>query len=165
MPESKVLRPGGSPPQTLRPDSELAWRWLGWLGVLLTVVGAGDLALAWYPPGFGRPAWEFATIAASFSGLPLVTMGLAALLGSAAARGIRWMVRLVSWLCIVAGLLVLAAFVLFLTDVPIALRGSPAEVMVGVKKAIAKTSLLGVSFGSAYLVAGFAGLRHARLRR
>src|SRR5688500_7396536 len=80
-------RAGRAAPVELRQDPIRAWGWLGWFGGVITLVAAGDLALAWYPFRVGVPEWEFGTIAASFAGLPLLTMGLAALLGSMLARG------------------------------------------------------------------------------
>ena len=136
------------------------WKWIGWLGVLLAVVGLGDFVLAWYPLRFGVAEWEFGTVASTFAGLPLVTMGFAALLASGLARGRGWLVRLMGWWLVLFGVVVLAALVVFLTDVPIALRAVTGDAALGIKKAIAKTTMLGVVFSAAYVVSGASALRY-----
>ena len=152
----------------LQQDPERAWAWLGWFGAVITLVALGDLALAWYPLNLGVPEWEFGTIAASFAGLPLVTLGLAALLGSMMARGRRIGVQVVAWLMLSLGLWVLAALLVFALDIPMALSVVSPEVAVGLKKAIVKTLMLGVVFSAGHVIAAVAALRHvtgARSRR
>ena len=124
MPEQKVLvREEGSKkrPKVLPPDTEAAWKWVGWIGLLLMVVGLSDFLLAWYPTKFGSPEWEFATVAQTFSGLPLVSIGVAGLLGSALALGRRWLLWAVIGL-LSAGVLVLLA--IRLGSNPQALQGT-----------------------------------------
>lgn len=163
MPEQKVLvreersRPKSRP---LSAQPAVAWKWLGWLGLLLAIVGLGDFAIAWYPLNLGSPEWEFGTVSATFAGLPLVTMGIAALLGSGLARGTKWLVLVVAWAMLGLGLLIGAMYLIFLLDVPMALRTVEGVAEVGIKKAIVKTSLLGVSFGVAYLGIAVAVLKH-----
>lgn len=137
---------------------------MGWFGLLLAFAGLGDLVIAWVPLRFGSPEWEFGTIVATFAGLPLVTVGFAAMLGSALARGVRWQVRTLAWVVLVSGMFLAAAYALFLTVMPIAIRGAPEGVSIGVTKAVAKTSLLAVGFVTAYLVAGAQALRKLRSR-
>lgn len=148
----------------LAQDPDSAWRWVGWFGLLLAVAGFGDLAIAWVPFRFGSPEWEFGTVVATFAGLPLGTMGLAAMLSSALARGVRWQVRTLGWVLLAAGVLLAAAYTLFLTVLPIAVRGAPQGLSIGVTKAVAKTSLLSVGFVTAYIVAGARALRELRSR-
>jgi hypothetical protein len=57
--------------------------------------------------------------------------------------------------------MIVGAFMVFLLDVPLALRSVQGPAHRGLLKAIAKTGLLGVLFSVAYLVAGIVGLRHA----
>jgi hypothetical protein len=130
--------------------------------VVLVLAGLGDLALAWYPLGFGRPEWEFTTVAQTFSSLPLVTVGLAALLGSAVARGNKWLTIGVAVFLAVWALLLLVGLGLFLTNVPLAFRAAQGLALTGVKKAVAKTVWLGAVFLTAYGWAAFAALRHVR---
>jgi hypothetical protein len=146
--------------RTTAPSAEVAWRWIGWFALLLTVTAIGDWTLAWLPFRFGSPEWEFGTIAATFSGLPLLTMGFAGLLGSAISRGIRWQVIVTSWLMILFALMILSALVIFLLDVPIALRAVSGPARLGIFKAIAKTGLIGLLFPTGFLVAAVGALRY-----
>lgn len=148
----------------LRQDPDSAWRYVAWFGLLLAVAGFGDLVIAWVPLMFGSPEWEFGTVVATFAGLPLGTMGLAAMLGSALARGMRWQVRLLGWVVLGLGILWAAAYTVFLTVLPIAVRGAPEGSSIGVSKVVAKTSLLAVAFVTAYVVAGVQTLRKLRSR-
>ncbi len=140
---------------------EKGWRAVGWFGLLLAGIGLGDIALAWIPTSFGTPEWEFGTVAASMAGLPLVTMGLAALVGSGFAQGSRWMLRMSGAFLVLMALAVGAAFLLFLLDVPLALKSAPPEALLAIKKAIAKTGMLAVGFSGAYVVGGIAALTYA----
>ena len=143
----------------LAANPEQAWRALAWLGGLLAVVGLGDFLLAFIPWGTG-PEWEFGTVAAVFAGLPLPTLGLAAILGAAYARGKRRTILGMGVVLLLLAVAVAWMLVTFLTDIPIALKsGAQAEVMLGLKKAMVKTALLGVLFGFAYVVAGVKALR------
>jgi hypothetical protein len=164
MREPRVLvrDAAGKSGRLMAPDSAGAWRWIGWLGLVLAVVGLWDFALTWYPANWGSPEWEFATVTASYSGLPLPTMGLLALAASAIARGVRWQVRLLSIGLIGFAIALLLGFVLFLTTVPVALTSVEGIALVGIKKAIAKTAMIAVMFPGAYLAAGVVGLGHLR---
>ena len=161
MAESKVLvRDEGKKPRPVTPpDTASAWRWIGAFGLVLAIVGLGDFVLAWYPSNFGAPEWEFATVTASYSGLPLPTMGLTALIASAIARGVRWQIRLLSVGLVLFAVALIAGFMLFLTTVPVALGAVQGVPLLGIKKAVAKTTLLAIAFPGVYLVAGVVGLR------
>jgi len=135
---------------------------MGWCGLILTLAGLGDFLLTWVPPEFGSPEWEFGTIAASFSGLPLVTMGFAALLGSALARGVRGQVLAIGLVLAGLGIALLGALGLFGLTIPVALSAVEGVARMGIMKAIARTVLLGVLFTTGYLFAGIAALRRFR---
>lgn len=143
-------------------DPYNAWRLVGWFGVLLFLVGMGDFTLAFVPMAWGSPEWEFGTVASVFAGLPLTTIGLAAVLTSGLARGKRGLVLGSGLLVLLLSLVILVLLVVFLTDVPVALKTVQGEVLLGVKKAIVKTVLLGFLFGVAYLYAGIRALRSVR---
>jgi hypothetical protein len=152
-------------PKGLMSDSHRAWRWIGWLSLVLALAGLGDWVIAWIPMRFGSAEWEFGTIVASFSGLPLVTMGFAGLLASAIARGVRWQILAIALVILLFALLIAIASVVFLLDVPVALQAVGGGVArLGILKAIAKTGLLGALFFFTYLVAGVAALRHTSSR-
>lgn len=154
-----------SRPKAHTSNSDRAWRWVGWFSLVLALAGLGDWFIAWIPLRFGSAEWEFGTVAATFSGLPLVTMGFAGLLGSAIARDIRWQIIAVSSVVLLFALFVLLASVVFLLDVPVALGAVGGVARLGILKAIAKTGLLGSLFFVAYAVAGVRGLRYALSRQ
>lgn len=154
-----VIDPRGKA-AALIPNADRAWQAVGWLGGILAVAGLGDFVLAFIPTAFHSPEWEFATVASVFAGLPLPTLGLAAILASGYARGHRRMVLTTGTLLLVLGAAFLWLLIVFLTDVPIALKsGAEGAVLLGLKKAIAKTALLGLLFGLAYLVSGIRAVR------
>lgn len=142
-----------------------AWRPAGWFGLLFVIIGFSDMALVWYPLRPGNPSWEFGAVDLTFSSLPILAIGLGACLVAALARGRARLAGFFAVVSILLGLLCIMAYLLFLSDVPLALRNSPPEVLTGVKKAIYRTSLFGVAFTSAFLGAGIAVLRHLRAVR
>jgi hypothetical protein len=161
-PEPAVVRGSNTRPREGGAAVLDAWRWIGWLGLALTVVAVGDLLLTWIPLQVGSPEWEFGTIAASFSGLPLVTIGLAALLGSALARGIRWQLTGLAVVLIALALAVVGALIVFVLVVPVALSAVEGPARTGILKAIVRTALLGLVFSMAYAGAAIGALRQAR---
>lgn len=164
MAESRVLVPdSGKGKRSLLgtvPDKDKAWWLVGWLGIVLLVVGIGDFFLGWYPTNFGSPEWEFATVVSTFSGLPLVTMGFAAMLGSAMARGRKVTLLITAVGLALFTLFLAAAFLIFLLDVPLALGAVEGVAALGVKKAIFKTALIAVAFGGGYAITAIVILKH-----
>jgi hypothetical protein len=163
-PESVVIVREARPADRRRPvpDEDGAWKWVGWFGLVLATVGLTDFALTWLPMELGRAEWEFGTIAASFSGLPLVTMGFAGLLGSALARGVRWQLVAMTVVLLGMALFLVGALVVFVLVVPVALGVVEGAARTGILKAIARTLVLGVVFVAAYVAAGIGSLRQAR---
>jgi hypothetical protein len=138
-----------------------AWRLLGWFGLLLAVVGFIDVALQWYPASFKSPEWEFGTVAGSVATLPLLTIGLMSLLASFLARGHRSGVMAMAVVFAVLLVLVVGAFLLFLSDVPLALKASsPTPMAVTIKKSIVRTSVMAIGFGVGYLSAVVVSFRY-----
>jgi len=148
----------------LAPDTDQAWRWIGWYAFILTLVGLGDWFLALVPPHFGNPEWEFGTIASVLTGLPLVTMGFAGLLGAGVARGQRWLVILMSWLLLAFAVMIIGVLIVFLLDVPLALRAATPLTQSGLLKIVAKTAMVGFLFSVAYIVAAVGALRRLRAK-
>lgn len=166
-----VLGVGGQRP---RPDeggrartysTAFAWRPLGWFGLLFLIIGIADMALVWYPLRLGNPSWEFGAIDLSFSTLPLLTIGLGAALAAALARGKRKTAAALAGFALLLALVCIGGYLVFLSDVPLALRNSPAELLQGVRKAIFRNTIFAVSFTTAYLGVGIAVLRHLRASR
>lgn len=137
-----------------------AWRSIGWFGFLLAAIGTADALTNWFPLAFQSPEWEFATIATTFGSLPLVTMGLAALLGAAFALGNRRGALVMALLLLVLGLVVLGLYALFMTNVPMALQataGRPGSLPI--RRGIMRTSIMGLGFSVGYLAAAVFSLR------
>ena len=141
------------------PQPDVAWRWIGWFGLVLAAAGLTDLALVLVPPSFGSAEWEFGTISQLVSGLPLATMGLAGLFGAGMALGKRWLQLTVGIVLLVGTLVLVGLLVLFLSHVPMALGVVQEPALTGVKKAIVKTVALGSYFGVAYGAGAFWALR------
>jgi len=142
------------------PSMSTAWKAIGRFGFLLAVIGLFDAALHWYPLAFHSPEWEFGTVATTMGALPLPTIGLAAMLGSYLARGVRWGIVTMATILLVLGVAVLAAYALFLLDVPLAMKAATGPAALTLKKAIVRTTVMGPGFAIAYLVAAVAALRH-----
>lgn len=157
-PDPRILT--NTPPRTATPDAGAAWRWIAWLSLILALAGLGDWILAWVPLRFGSTEWEFGTIVSSFAGLPLITIGFAGMLGSAIARNVRWQAIVVSVAMLAFAAWILAASIVFLLDIPIALRAVQGFAKLGIMKAIAKTGLLAVLFLVGYSVAGVGAIRY-----
>lgn len=141
-----------------------AWRVLGQFGFLLAVIGGIDIALHWYPPAFRSAEWEFGTIATTLGSLPLPTMGLLAVLASALARAVKGNLIALSVVQIVLAVFVAACLMVFVLDVPLALRavGQP-NIPVGaaeeMKRTIARTLAMGVGFGIVYAYGAVVSIR------
>lgn len=135
-----------------------AWQILGLLGLLFSLVGGVDLALAVWPVAFRDPTWEFGTAVTLLNGLPVVALGLGLGLTSAVCLRKAGLSRVVAavfgGLCVV----VLLAGFLLLTTAPIALRGaSDPVVFLGIRKAIAKGGALTVIYASVFGWLAFQG--------
>jgi len=138
-----------------------AWRLLGWFGLLLAAVGFVDVALQWYPASFKSPEWEFGTVAGSLATLPLLTIGLMSLLASFLARAERAGVVTMAVVFAVLLLFVVGSFLMFLSDVPLALKASAATPMVyTIKKSIIRTSVMAIGFGAGYFAAAVVSFRY-----
>lgn len=105
-----------------RASAETGWLTLAAAGWSLLLMGAIDLSLAWIPPRIGQPDWEFGTISAMLNSLPVPTIGAALALGASAALGRRGAVGAVAaWSALVC-LFLSVAVVLYVLDIPLALR-------------------------------------------
>jgi hypothetical protein len=143
------------------PDTMRAWQWAGRLALVLTVAALADWAIALVPPSFGQLEWEFGTLTAIMSGLPLVAIGFAGILASELARGRRTGIIVASVATLLLAFAILGGLILYSLDAPVALSSVQGVAHLGVSKAIAKTLTMGILFLIAFSVAGIAGLRHA----
>ncbi len=139
------------------PDPVLAWSILSWAGVALALMAGGDILLAWVPPAFGNQDWLLSTMATSFNSLPLLVLGMTALLSGAVGRGDPRFVLVASVAVTVAGLAILALTLGFWTQLPAAfeaLAGGNPEIGPAFRRAVIRMSVFGTVFGVTLLGAG-----------
>jgi len=146
----------------IRPWSEAAkYRVAGWLGVVLVAAALSDYLLALYPWGMGSPEWELATIGSIVQGLPLFSIGLAALWVSAGGVGARWLLLTVGWSLVVVAVVLFGALIVFATNIPVALKATQDVARIGIEKLVARTLFMGFLFDAAYVVAAVVTLKQA----
>lgn len=148
---------------------QTAWRALGRVGLVLAVVAGFDIALRWYPLSLRSPEWEFGTVAMTFASLPLVTVGLVAGLASAMARGARVTAAVMAGVFCMMALFVVAALLLFMSDVPLALsavvsQNAPAAAILEMKRTIARSFVMGAGFAVIYVYGSVVSLRYLMRR-
>lgn len=136
------------------------------VGCALLVMGATDLLLAVIPLRVGNVEWEFGTISAVVNGMPVPAMGAALVAAGAMARdSITGVAAIMVWSVVLSALL-LGCGVLFVLDIPVALRAvTEATAREPLKSAILKTivglvTYLALWMFLTYLCARF--LRHTR---
>jgi len=87
------------------------------------------------------------------------------LLASFLARGERSGVVAMAIVFAVLLVFVVGAFLLFLSDVPLALKASgPTPMAVTIKKSIVRTSIMAIGFGAGYLAAVVVSFRYLSRR-
>lgn len=155
---ASVATPAATPGS---PGQISAWRILGWLGLAYLLMSLIDLALGWYPIGFGSPEWEFGTISATMAGLAIPTLSLYLILGSAVAQDRKNMARAVGVAMIVIAVSIAILCVIYLTSVPIALNAVAANPVVhlGLEKAVIKSLMLFAGYEILYVVGAVRALR------
>lgn len=132
--------------------------------MLLAVIGFTDVALYWYPPSFGTPEWEFGTVASAFGALPLATIGLAAVVGAVLVNQTRTAMVVTAGVLLLLATLIGIAFGMFLMNVPLALPAAEGPQGPAIYRGIVRTTVKGLGFGSAYVVAGIVLLRRLQSR-
>jgi len=143
---------------------QTAWRYGGWLGLVLAVVGGVDIALRWYPLAFRSPEWEFGTIGITVAALPLFSIGLVLLLAASLARASRVGALVLAVVFSLVAVLLLAILMLFLLDVPLALQAPDARLLLDVKKTILRTLVMGAAFEAMFVGSAVISFRYV-LRR
>jgi len=164
MSAAKILvRAEGKGRAPLAPDPETGWSLLGGVGWLFTVVAAADLALAWYPIGFGNAEWEFGTATTTLEHLPLLAVGMALVFGSAVARGSKGMLKAISTLLVILALAVIGAGLLLGRNIGIATATVTDPVIrVGLNRSILQSLVQAVVYPVAFGWLGIKGWIHAR---
>lgn len=138
------------------------WSMLGWVGLVLIVIGGQDLLLALIPLKVGNPEWEFGTVTAALNGMPVLSMGLALVLGWAAVSGRKWLLRTVAVVLLLLAAVVLVAFTLYALTVPMALKSvTQPDIELGLQKAIAKTAVQAVLYPLVFVAMGIAAFRYS----
>jgi hypothetical protein len=154
----------GSPP--VRGSPEVVWAILRLAGFALAVVGLFDLGLTWIPLRFGVREWEFGTVTASLNALPVVTMGLALLLGGAIPVGKRLVARGVAVLLLGLAFCIVAAALLYATNLPFIFEAAREPALAeGVRKSVLKTGMQVALFPTVYVLLAIHGWRHSGRRR
>jgi len=141
-----------------------SWRYAGWLGLVLAVSGGVDLVLRWYPVAFKSPEWEFGTVGMTVGTMPLFAIGLVLLLAASLARASRIGVSAMSAVFAIMALFLAGALLLFLLDVPLALRADNPAVRLEIKKTIARTLIVGGAFEALFIGCAVVSIRYI-LRR
>jgi hypothetical protein len=132
---------------------ERLWAVVGGVGLLFVAVAGADNVLTWVPPDFGNREWEFGTITASFNGLLSVTLGLAMVQLWLSQTDRAWPLRVLAVVYLLLGASILAAALLYWTNVPIAWAAVPdSPIKTGLMKAIVKTSFQSVAYPLAFFV-------------
>lgn len=156
-----VDREGQGQPSSLT-ALEFGWTVLSAIGLVFFIVGGLDIALAWYPLGFGSPAWEFGTVTLTMNGLPTPVLGLGMGLASGVALGRRWQARITAATLIAIAVIVLVLAVLWATNVPLALRSTEEPLgKLGLQRSVVKTGAQIVCYPIALIWIGIAGWKLA----
>ena len=142
-----------------RANPDAGWRILGFLGVLLAVIGFVDVLLNLYPPAFDSPEWEFGTVTRMLTSMPLPTVGFAGMAAWGFARGGRKSRIALAVASFAVLALVAAAYLLFLLNVPLAWSATEGPQGPAIIRSIVRTTVMGVGFGIAYLVLGISLIR------
>ena len=141
-----------------------AWSYIGWLGLVLAVSGGVDIALRWYPLAFKSPEWEFGTVGITVGTLPLFAIGLVLLLAASLARASSLGVSVMSAVFGVMAVFLAGALLVFLLDVPLALRPDNPAIRLEIKKTIARTLIVGGAFEALFIGCAVVSIRYI-LRR
>ena len=140
------------------------WTVIGGLGLAVAVIGWTDLALLWYPVNFGSAEWEFGTISAHLDGMPLATVGFALALVGVLNRGWRIPARALALVSFLISVALFAMYLIYLLDVPIALRGVQAALQPTIKRAIVKATVFALTYMALYAWLGWYVWRKTRGR-
>lgn len=86
------------------------------VALLLVLVPLADLTLRTFPPQFGTLQWRFATVGLLIGNMGTVMLGLGLIGLVAAIAGQRLPLRILGYVGLVAGVVILAVLVLFVLD-------------------------------------------------
>lgn len=142
-----------------RANPDAGWRILGFIGVILALIGFVDILLNLYPPAFDSPEWEFGTVTRMLTSLPLATVGFAGLAAWGFARGGRKSRVAIAVVSFVVLTMIAAAFLLFLLNVPLAWSATDGPQGPAIIRSMIRTTVMAIGFGIGYLVLGISLVR------
>ena len=134
--------------------SRQAWKMMFVLGLAVALVSMIDLAMLIFPARLSSLDWEFGTISAVVDNLPLVTLGFGLMTASAVARGWTSGRRFMIGVLLVTAVIVAGMTVVFVLDIPAALRAVDPGLKPTIKKAVLKTSSMGLLYTLLYATLG-----------
>lgn len=150
----------------LVPDQRLIWRIMQIVGLVFLLVGMLDAVATWLPSNFGEPEWEFGTTSYFFDSIPLAGLGLALLLGSSVALGLKWQVRLWATLCLLLAVFMLLSLILYATVLPLVFNAVHSPVaLTPIKKAALKLGVQALFYPFSLLWLAGAGWKSSVPRR
>jgi hypothetical protein len=135
---------------------------LMWLGAALAIVGLTDVGLLWFPARWASVDWEFGTISGVVDGLPLATIGIGLVTAAAIAGLRRKLVLAMGVVEVVIAVLLILMLVVYVLDVPVALRAVDVQLRPTLKKAILKTGSMAIVYVVLYLSLGTSAVRRYR---
>ena len=133
-----------------------------WVGLAFFILGSTDVALTWLPVDFGNREWEFATVTASFNGMPVIILGLMLVVVVAALEARRWWALGGGIVGLALLVFVLGAIGLWATNLPLALGAVEGAVLTGLKKAVLKTAVQSVVLPLVFAAIAYYGFRTFR---
>ena len=146
-----------------QPDLPLAWVFVLVVGGGLALVGVIDVGLLFTHARWASLDWEFGTVSAMIDGMPLITIGCGAMAAATVARGWHVGRKLLAPVFVLITLGVLASLVVFLLDVPPALKAMDPLMRPLVMKVILKTGTMGATYVVVYSLLAALTWRRRRL--
>jgi len=139
------------------PDTDPSGLWtvLVGLGVALAFVGWVDIGLLWWPPKFGDTQWEFVIITNFFDALPVATVGTSLLLLGVMAKAPRRLTNVATAVLALLVALLIALAIVYLLDVPLALKGTPVAAKSVIRRSVLKTAVFAVTYTAYYAWLGW----------
>jgi len=151
--------------RNLTDEERLAWGLLFALGMVLLLVGTLDIALAWAPMNLGNADWEFGVVSSTFNSMPVPSVGLGLATASLIVRGRKVGVILAATWALVVVLFLLGAGVLYLLDLPLALKAMQEPVArTALSVAMAKSAASFCAYASLHAAMFFVSARALRLQ-
>ena len=145
------------------PSPESGWQLLAGLGWLFALVAASDLALVWYPFGFGNPDWEISTVSATVDHLPLLTVGLALIFGASVANRKLWTLQATCIGFLILALFVVGSTIMFGRGVGAARQGlTDVESRTNLTRVTTKTIIQAILYSIGFVWIAVKGFKHSK---